>query len=229
MGKKKKLARFAENETFPHLFQVTWAELQNNPFSMQGKWHKEFFRNNLPIVLEVGCGKGEYTVGLAAKNPDKNFIGIDIKGARLWKGCKAVQQEAMTNVAFIRTRIQNIDQLFAPDEVSEIWITFPDPQPGDARERKRLTSPWFINRYRKIMVNNGLIHLKTDDDTLYHYSRDTFASEKMEEIVAFEDLDLSGFKGDATDITTYYEQIWRSKGLKIKYLSAKLNTEHVNR
>jgi tRNA (guanine-N7-)-methyltransferase len=222
MGKKKKLARFAENATFTNLFQVSWNELNAQPFAIRGRWHEEFFLNSNPIVLELGCGKGEYTVGLARKNPEMNFIGVDIKGARLWKGCKAAQEENLNNVGFIRTRIQNIDQLFAPGEVREIWITFPDPQPGIARERKRLTSPGFINRYRKIMDDRGLIHLKTDDSNLFEYSRNTFASEKLHEIAAYDDLDQSGFDGDATAITTYYEQIWRMKGLKIKYLCGKL-------
>jgi len=224
MGKKKKLARFAENATFPHLFQVTWNELEQHPFRLRGNWHEHFFHNTNPIVLELGCGKGEYTIGLARKNPDMNFIGVDIKGARLWKGCTAAQEEHMTNVGFIRTRIQFIDKLFDPGEVSEIWITFPDPQPGEARERKRLTSPGFITRYRKIMDSRGLIHLKTDDENLFEYSRNIFADERLIELAAFDDLDSSGFIGDATAITTYYEQIWRAKGLKIKYLCGKLNS-----
>ncbi len=227
MSKKKKLARFAENETFPHLFQVSFNEINEKPFHLKGLWKSEYFGNNNPLVIELGCGKGEYTVGMARSNPECNYIGIDIKGARLWKGCKCVEEEKLINVAFIRTKIQNIEQFFAPGEVQEIWITFPDPQPGLARERKRLTSPWFINRYKNILGESGLIHLKTDDMNLYDYTLDVFRSEKIDLIFSVNDLHKSDYKGLANSITTYYEKIWLDQGSAIKYLLGKTGSNYV--
>jgi tRNA (guanine-N7-)-methyltransferase len=218
MSKKNKLARFAENATFPHLFQVSFHDLQQNSFPLKGNWGADFFLNNNPIVLELGCGKGEYTVGMASENLNINHIGIDIKGARLWRGCKTIQESGLTNAAFIRTKIQNITHLFANDEVQEIWITFPDPQPGLSRERKRLTAPGFINKYRQIISPEGIIHLKTDDTNLYQYTLEVFDSESIEIIEHTDDLHNINHQGYASQITTFYEKIWLKQGAKIKYI-----------
>ncbi len=218
MSKKNKLARFAENATFPHLFQVSFHDIQQSEFPLKGKWCTEFFQNQNPIVLELGCGKGEYTVGMATENPNINHIGIDIKGARLWRGCKTIQENSLTNAAFIRTKIQNIPHFFSSGEVQEIWITFPDPQPGLSRERKRLTSPGFINRYRQVISGNGIIHLKTDDTDLYEYTLGVFNSEKIEILDYTDDLHNSNHQGYASRITTFYEKIWLKQGSKIKYI-----------
>ncbi len=218
MSKKNKLARFAENKTFPHLFQVSWEQISNGPFTMRGQWREQFFRNNHPIVLELGCGKGEYTVGLAQASPDFNYIGIDIKGARLWRGCKTIQEQNITNAAFIRTKIQHLEHFFAKDEVQEIWITFPDPQPRSSKENKRLTSPVFLSRYRNILSENGIIHLKTDDTALYEYSLEVFENENIRVLENYSDLYNSDCCGKAVEISTFYEKIWRSQGAAIKYI-----------
>ena len=168
MGKHK-LARFAENLTFPNLFQVSFEYLEEHGFEWRGRWN-EFFGNDNPIVLELGCGKGEYTIALARENAARNYIGVDIKGARLWRGAKTSNEEQMKNVAFIRTRIEMIASFFAKDEVSEIWITFPDPQPK--KPMKRLTSERFLGHYREMLRPGGPIHLKTDSRELYDYTMD---------------------------------------------------------
>jgi tRNA (guanine-N7-)-methyltransferase len=225
MSKKRKRERFAENETFPNLFQQSYEQITQEPFLFRGKW-KEFFGNHHPIVIELGCGKGEYTVGLARENPAINFIGIDIKGARLWHGCKTSQIEQLANTAFIRARIQLIHHFFAPEEVDEIWITFPDPQPRISKEKKRLTSPEFLERYRSILKPNGLIHLKTDSSSLYHYTLDVIHQQQLPLLFSSPDIYQSGFDGMATRISTYYEQIWLKQGLTIKYLQYTLPPDH---
>ncbi|MDR2868497.1 MAG: tRNA (guanosine(46)-N7)-methyltransferase TrmB, partial [Bacteroidales bacterium] len=165
---KNKLAKFAENETFTFLFQHTEYGVPEQKFPLQGSWRKDFFHNDNPIVLELGCGKGEYSVSLAERFPDKNFIGVDRKGARLWRGCRTVQEQQLPNVAFIRTHIDHIAHYFSPEEVDEIWITFPDPQPK--KENHRLMSPRFVNNYyRQILKKEALLHLKTDSRLLYSY------------------------------------------------------------
>ena len=168
MGKNK-LQRFAENLTFDNFFQPTYDEISTGYF-LKGKWASDFFKNNNPIVLELGCGKGEYSVGLARRYPDKNFIGLDIKGARMWRGCKTAVDENIQNIAFLRTRIELIEHYFAENEISEIWITFPDPQPRRIKENKRLTSPAFLKRYASILKKDLIIHLKTDAFLLYFYT-----------------------------------------------------------
>ena len=162
MAGKRKLEHFAEMKTFPHVFEPELKEVFNTTYKMQGKWKSHFFKNENPLVLELGCGKGEYSIGMAEKFPNKNFIGIDIKGARMWRGAKTAQEENSTNVAFLRTRIEFIEACFGKGEVDEIWITFPDPQIKDRREKKRLTGPLFINRYRQFMKADGLVHLKIE-------------------------------------------------------------------
>ena len=168
MGSKNKLKRFAENETFSNVIQPTREAILKG-FEFKGAWNS-FFKNDNPIVLELGCGKGEYTVGLAKLNPDKNYIGIDIKGARFWRGAKTALEEGLTNVAFIRTQIELIDDLFAGGEVSEIWITFPDPQIKYKRTKHRMTNEAFLKKYQKILKTNGLVHLKTDSEFMHGYT-----------------------------------------------------------
>lgn len=218
---KNKLAKFEENLTFPHLFQPQYQEMSD--FFLKGKWSEEFFLNQNPLILELGCGKGEYTVGLAQRCPQTNFIGMDIKGARLWRGCKTVAEEQMKNIAFVRTRIQYIDKFFASGEVDQIWITFPDPQ--YQKENKRLTSPYFLEKYRSILKSNGVIHLKTDDMKLYQYTlEDVVISNKHRLITHTDDLYAHEFSvPEAQAIKTFYEQRWLSEGKKIKYISFRLN------
>jgi tRNA (guanine-N7-)-methyltransferase len=217
---KKKLIHFQENLNFQHLFQPGYHDLQKN-WELRSSWHREFFRNNNPIVVELGCGKGEYTVGLAAEYPGKNYIGIDLKGSRLWRGCKSVEEQQLKNVAFVRTRVDHLEKLFGPREVDEIWITFPDPQPG--KERKRLTSPFFLEKYRQILKESGIIHLKTDNSDFFCYTREVIEEERHHILFATDDLYTSGLKEDAVSIQTYYEKIWLQKGKKICYLKFRLN------
>jgi tRNA (guanine-N7-)-methyltransferase len=223
MGKKKKLARFAENETFENMFQPSFEILASGGFTLKGLWNKAFFRNQNPLILELGCGKGEYTIGLARAFPNANFIGMDIKGARMWKGCKISQEENLCNVAFIRTRIEMIEHFFGKGEVDEIWITFPDPQPRHSREKKRLTSPQFLQRYRNIGTDHCIIHLKTDDETLFQYTLQVISEMNLPLLRKETDLHHDGIKGMETEITTHYEKIWLEKGLSIKYLRFSLN------
>ncbi|MBE0647356.1 MAG: tRNA (guanosine(46)-N7)-methyltransferase TrmB [Bacteroidales bacterium] len=212
---KKKLIHFTENLSFPHLFQPRYAELQPS-FRFQGKWGSDFFRNDHPITLELGCGKGEYTVGLARQFPTRNFIGIDVKGARLWRGCKTVEEDHLLNVAFIRSLADHIEYLFQPGEVGEIWITFPEPQPG--KERKRLTAPVFLNRYHRILQPNGLVHLKTDDQDLFRYTKEILKEHPVELLLETEDLYHEYKHEPAAKIQTFYESIWLEREKKIAYL-----------
>ena len=220
MGKNK-LARFAENETFANLFQLTYEQVTNEGFALKGKWNKEFFKNDNPIVLELGCGKGEYTVGLAKKYPNKNFIGIDIKGARLWRGCKTSNEDKMTNVAFVRTHIQMIESYFAQNEVSEIWITFPDPQLK--KPNKRLTCERFLSLYKNILKSEGIVHLKTDSQELYEFTKDeVLIPTKREILYNTNDLYNSDFKEDVIEIQTFYEAMYLKIGKPITYLKFRL-------
>lgn len=218
MGKNK-LKKFADMEVFSHVFQVTTKEvLAGEQFPLKGSWKQEFFHNNNPIVLELGCGKGEYTVGQAERDANKNFIGIDIKGARMWTGAKMSQEKNLTNVAFVRTDIHHLTHFFAENEVDEIWITFPDPQMKKCR--KRLTSTLFLNIYRQVMRDNGIIHLKTDSNFLYTYTDALVKLNELNTIVNTNDLYVSewGTKSPL-DLKTYYEQQWLARGITIKYLA----------
>jgi tRNA (guanine-N7-)-methyltransferase len=222
MGKKKKLRKFAENLTFPNMFQPNYDDIKDG-FVLKGNWKQEFFKNDNPITLEVGCGKGEYTVGLAAKYPDRNFIGMDIKGARMWRGCHTSQQQSLQNVAFIRAHVQMVPMIFAPAEVEEIWITFPDPQPKNAKRNKRLTAHPFLERYYKILASNGLIHFKTDNEPLFDYTLEVIASEQHHLLTAVKDLyQVQGFE-EVKSIKTYYETLFSEQGFAINYLEFKLN------
>lgn len=218
MGKNK-LKKFAEMDTIAFVFQFPFARLQSDGFPHKGKWH-EYFGNDNPIVLELGCGKGEYTVGLARRYPDKNFIGIDIKGARMWTGATAARDLQLTNVAFIRTNIELLDRFFAPGEVSEIWITFPDPQMR--KVSKRLTSTRFLDLYRRVTCDGAVIRLKTDSPFLYTYTSALARVNQFDIPVDTDDLYHSGLADDILSIRTYYEQQWLDRGLTIKYIAMKL-------
>lgn len=215
MGKNK-LAKFAQMEGYPHVFQYPWAKISQEPFPLKGRWHEDFFGNNKPIVLELGCGKGEYAVGLAERFPDKNFVGIDIKGARMWTGAKASHERGMSNVAFLRTEIELLQHFFAEGEVEEIWITFPDPQMK--KLSKRLTSTSFIGRYLSVLRPEGIVHLKTDSPFLYGYTKAMIEANSFELLQGSDDLYSGQLHSDILDIKTYYETQWLARGLTIKYL-----------
>ena len=215
MGKNK-LQKFDDMNGYPHVFQYPFAVLQQQEFPLRGRWNADFFRNDNPIVLELGCGKGEYAVGLARRYPGKNFIGIDIKGARMWTGAKASLQEGLPNVAFVRTSIELIERFFAPDEVAEIWITFPDPQMK--KVRKRLTSTRFMALYRRLLRPDGLIHLKCDSPFLFTYTCEMVKANRLPVRVQTADLYHSGIDDDILSIRTFYEQQWLERGMTIKYI-----------
>ncbi len=220
---KGKLAKFADMRSYPHVFEYPFSVVDNVPFGMQGAWGRDFFHNTNPIVLELGCGRGEYTVGLARMFPDKNFIGVDIKGARMWSGATQSLNEGLTNVAFLRTNIEIIDRFFGPGEVSEIWLTFSDPQMKKAT--KRLTSTYFMQRYRHFLQPDGLIHLKTDSNFMYTYTDYMVHTNHLPVVFQTEDLYHSGLVDKILGIQTYYEQQWLQRGLSIKYLKFRLPQE----
>lgn len=220
MGKDK-LKRFAELEGFENVLQPSMEEVLNS-YLLKGKWNSEFFKNDLPIILELGCGKGEYTVGLARKYKNFNFIGIDIKGARIWRGAKTCKEEGISNAGFVRSKVDFVDKLFGKDEIAEIWLTFSDPQ--KERARKRLTSPLFISRYRKILKPKGIINLKTDSDLLYDYTLEQIEENKYHSLLQNNDVygDLVPNSSDEDilykmSIKTFYEQKWLAQDIKIKY------------
>jgi len=214
---KNKLAKFADMEEFPHVFQVSsHAVCEGQTFDMKGKWNELFFKNNNPIVLELGCGKGEYTVGLGRLYPDKNFVGVDIKGARIWSGAKESFQNGMTNVAFLRTNIEMIYLFFAENEVSEIWLTFPDPQMK--KVTKRLTATNFMKSYQQFLKPNGLIHLKTDSNFMFTYTCEMVKVNQFPVVFSNNDLYASDLNDPILGIKTYYEQQWLERGLTIKYI-----------
>lgn len=219
MGKNK-LKRFAENETFSHVIEPPKEEILKG-LSLVGNWHKDVFKNNNPITLELGCGKGEYTVAMAREFPEKNFIGIDVKGARIWRGAKTVEEENLKNAAFLRLPIQWIDKAFAAAEISEIWITFPDPQIKYRRSKHRLTHPDFLKKYKLLLKEKSLIHLKTDSEFLHGYTQGLISVLGLEVNDAYYDIDDQ--MPDRTHLVhkvqTHYEQIFRAKGKAITYLS----------
>lgn len=216
MGKNK-LQKFDDMSSYPHVFEYPFTVLQEKGFEMKGVWGKSFFKNDNPIVIELGCGKGEYAVGLARKYPNKNFIGIDIKGARMWTGAKSSIESGLSNVAFLRTHIELINHFFAPGEVSEIWITFPDPQMK--KVSKRLTSTRFMQLYLQILKSGGLVHLKCDSNFLFTYTKEMVAANHFPVQYCTDDLYHSDINDDMLlSIQTYYEQQWMERGIPIKYI-----------
>ena len=219
MGKGK-LAKFADMERYENVFQYPYSVIDDVPFLMKGHWREMYFHNDNPIVLELGCGKGEYAVELAKLFPDVNFIGVDIKGARMWTGATQALEEGLKNVAFLRTNIELIERFFSEDEVQEIWLTFSDPQMKNPR--KRLTSSFFMQRYRKFLVDKGVVHVKTDSNFLFTYT--TLMVEKNQLPLVFRTEDLYHAEGIDADtrkilsIQTYYESMWIERGLNIKYM-----------
>lgn len=223
MGKNK-LIRFAENETFRCLVQPEFDDIFGKDHPLKGRWRRDFFGNDNPVVLELGCGKGEYTVGLSRIYPDCNFIGVDIKGARMWRGAKTVTEEGISNAAFLRTRIEFITSFFAPGEVDEVWITFADPQLKPGRAKKRLTSPFFLERYASFMKDDGAINLKTDSLHLHLYSKAVAEANALPVETALTDIyNEPGLPRELSDIKTTYETRFLGEGKPITYLRFTLN------
>ena len=226
MGKGK-LAKFADMERYENVFQYPYGVMADIPFEMKGHWNEQYFHNDNPIVLELGCGKGEYTVELAKLYPQMNFVGVDIKGARMWTGATQALNDGLKNVAFLRTNIEIIDRFFGQDEVKEIWLTFSDPQMKNPR--KRLTSTYFMNRYRHFLVDGGVIHLKTDSNFLFTYTSYMVDKNALPLLYRTEDLygvmdNQSAAVGEQGElpkeiltIQTYYEKMWMDRGLNIRY------------
>jgi tRNA (guanine-N7-)-methyltransferase len=221
---KNKLARWTELGSYHNVIQPEIADVSGKDHPIKGSWRKNLFKNENPVVLELGCGKGEYTIGLANKFPGNNFIGIDIKGARMWRGAKTADEQKLPNVAFLRTRIEFINSFFATDEVNEIWITFPDPHPGGRNSNKRLTSPWFLNLYRLFLKDKGLVHLKTDNTELFNFTKTVVSYNNLETVSSTDDL-YSERIDNILSIRTHYEKIFLDAGLKINYLSFRIDKE----
>ena len=223
MGSKNKLKRFKENETFSNVIQPKREDLTEAEFEYKGKWNAEFFKNDQPIVLELGCGKGEYSVGLAQAFPEKNFIGIDIKGARFWRGAKTAIEDGLNNVGFLRTQIELIDYAFAENEVSEIWITFPDPQIKYKRTKHRLTNTEFLQKYKKILKQDGVVNLKTDSEFMHGYTLGLLHGEGHEVLYANHHVYKNeGAPKEVTGIQTFYEKQYLEKGKPITYIKFRI-------
>jgi tRNA (guanine-N7-)-methyltransferase len=219
LGSKNKLKRFKENETFSNVIQPTREEVLNNTLMLKGNWNRNFFKNQNPIVLELGCGKGEYSVNLATMFPEKNFLGIDIKGARFWRGAKTALVEKINNVGFLRTQIELVDCIFDENEVDEIWITFPDPQIKYKRTKHRMTNPDFLNKYKKILKPNGMVHLKTDSEYMHGYTLGLLQGLGLTVEYAHHDVyGTTNAPKEVTDIQTYYESQYLAINKKITYL-----------
>ena len=220
MGKGKQF-KFAENATFAHVLQPTFTEVMGADFPLKGRWNADHFKREAPLVLELGCGKGEYTTGLAQLRPERNYIGVDIKGARIWRGARTVQEQGLTNVAFLRTHVDHLLRFFAPGEVSEIWLTFSDPQLG--KDRKKLTSPLFLDRYRQVLGPGGVVNLKTDSPELYTYTLNIVREQGLPlqeqsadvygELVPRSTPDFQA----VLNIRTFYERMWLQEGRTIHY------------
>ena len=223
MGSKNKLKRFNENDTFHNVFQPKREELVDSLFPLKGQWNQQFFKNNNPLVLELGCGKGEYTVGLAGLYPKKNFIGIDIKGARFWRGAKTAIENKLSNVAFIRAQIELIESLFEANEVDEIWITFPDPQIKYKRTKHRMTNETFLKRYKNILNETGIIHLKTDSEFMHGYTLGLLHGQGHEIQYANHDVyRQEGSPEEVTAIQTFYESQYLATKKAITYIKFKI-------
>jgi tRNA (guanine-N7-)-methyltransferase len=222
---KNKLARWAEMKGFDHVIEPSFDDVFGHDFHLKGKWHSDWFGNHNPIVLELGCGKGEYTVSLAQMYPQKNFIGVDIKGARMWKGAKESHHRKQPNATFLRTRIELLGSFFAAGEVDEIWLTFPDPQPKRKREKKRLSGSVFLNLYRNFLKDNGIVHLKTDSRELFDYTLSLVQVNGLKIITSVTDL-YGQLPGDPLlSIRTHYEEIFLKKEILITYLAFRLPNE----
>ena len=220
MGKNK-LAKFNEMERFENVIQVPYNKLQQENFYLKGKWATSFFKNENPVILELGCGKGEYSVELAEKNPGFNYIGVDIKGARMYVGAKKAIEKNLKNVAFLRTNIEIINQFFEGEEVAEIWLTFPDPQMK--KTRKRLTSVFFLNLYKQFLKKDGIVHLKTDSNFQYTYTCELVHLNQFEILAETSNLYESEILNETLQIKTFYEKQWLSRGITIKYIAFNLN------
>ena len=226
MGSKNKLKRFIQNESFSNVIQPKRQELLSKNFNYKGNWNSLYFKNNNPIIIELGCGRGEYTVNLAKLNPDKNYIGIDIKGARFWRGAKTSIDEELNNVVFLRTQIELINLVFGKDEVDEIWLTFPDPQIKYQRTKHRLTNPFFINLYKKILKNKGIVHLKTDSEFLHGYTLGILKSFSVNLIFSNHDIYKNNNAPDEViNIKTHYEKLFLESNKNISYLSFTFHNE----
>lgn len=224
MGSKNKLKRFKDNEKFKNVIQPSREEVVDENFRLKGKWNSDYFKNNNLIVVELGCGKGEYTVELAKRNKDINYIGIDIKGARFWRGAKTALEQNMENVAFVRTQIELVDQIFAKNEVSELWITFPDPQIKYKRTKHRMTNPEFLFKYKSILAEDGLIHLKTDSEFMHGYMLGLLEGLGHDIVYSHHDIYVNHeAPKDVVGIQTFYEKQYLDKGKAITYLKFKLN------
>ena len=225
MGKNK-LLRWAELETFNNVIQHAETGF-GKEHPVKGKWKSDVFKNPNPVILELGCGRGEYTTGLSEKFPFNNYIGVDIKGARMWRGAKTAHENRLNNAAFLRTRIEFINSFFAEDEVDEIWLTFPDPQSEKKNSNKRLTCPWFLNQYRGFLKDKGIVHLKTDNYDLYKYTKNLAEKNNLKILTATSDLysDLAG--NEILLIRTHYEDIFLKEGLKINYLAFRLEKTRI--
>jgi tRNA (guanine-N7-)-methyltransferase len=219
---KKKLARFRELSTFDRVIQPPFEEVFRSDYRLKGRWCRELFQNDHPLVLELGCGKGEYTVGLARRTPRSNFMGLDIKGARIWTGARTAREEGLDNVAFLRTRIDFITSFFARDEVDELWITFPDPQEKLRRRKKRLSGANFLNKYRMFLKDGGLVHLKTDNRALYEDTLALIRYNKLQVVRHSKNLYREGWTDETVSIQTYYEKGFLAEGLPINYLCFRL-------
>jgi len=223
VGSKDKLKRFKENETFENVIQPNFDEVWKKDYKLKNIWSSEFFKNENKLILELGCGKGEYAVNLAEKCPHQNFIGIDIKGARFWRGAKTAIEKGIKNVGFIRTRIEFLESFFGTNEVSEIWITFPDPQLKSRRTKKRLTSSRFLNMYKDILPEDGIVHLKTDSQELHEYTKAILAYNNQEVLVCTNDLYNSEIVDDILSIKTFYEKSYLEIGKPITYIQFKIS------
>ncbi|PQV51582.1 tRNA (guanine-N(7)-)-methyltransferase [Jejuia pallidilutea] len=224
MGSKNKLKRFKENDTFANVFQPTREALVKNDYKLKGQWNATFFKNNNPIVLELGCGKGEYTVALAQRYPNKNFIGVDIKGARFWRGAKTALEDNLPNVAFLRTQIELIAYAFAENEVDEIWITFPDPQIKYKRTKHRLTNMAFLKRYKQILKPDGVVNLKTDSEFMHGYTLGLLHGAGHEVLYANHNVyKQEGSPEEVTSIQTFYESQYLEQNKPITYIRFKIN------
>jgi tRNA (guanine-N7-)-methyltransferase len=219
---KNKLAHWAEMKSFGNVLEPSADEVYAKDHPLKGNWRKSVFNNSNPVILELGCGKGEYSVGLAARFPMNNYIGVDIKGARMWRGSKTAHEKNIWNVSFLRTRIEFINSFFSPDEVDEIWITFPDPHPKRRNADKRLTSPYFLNSYRQFVRDKAVIHLKTDNEDLFRYTYEVAKKSGLEIMESTYDLYSGSYNNDLLSIRTHYEQIFLKQGIKICYLSFRL-------